>query len=515
MSVAPTRASIARLRVPATVSFVRTNHEGATQIARGTAQALDDQGSGEGGDLAYLGLRQQARLLATGGIRSRDLVELSLRRIEAAQPVLNAFRVVRAERALAEADEADRLLARGEGAPLLGVPVAIKDDIDLEGEETRFGCGGEHEAAERDAEAVRRLRESGAIVVGKTHAPEVGQWPFTEGIAFGASRNPWNTDHTPGGSSGGAAAAVAAGLVAAALGSDGAGSIRIPAAWTGLVGLKPQRGRISTWPEPEAFNGLTCIGPLTRDVADGALLLDAVHGSIPTDLHRPPPPAQPFSEAVLADPRPARVALSFATPFGVAADLDDEHRRAVEATAEQLATLGHEVEPADPPYGLVGPAIVPRGMAGVHEWVARHVADRSVLERRTRAHARIGRALSGLPLRAARRAEPALRRRLGRIFERFDAVLTPTTAGPPPRVGAHDGQGYFATSTAATSTCPFGFAWNVVGWPAVTVPAGSTATGLPIGAQLLGREGDEATLLALAAALERATGRPSRPPTAA
>ena len=200
---------------------------------------------------------------------------------------LNAFRVICAEEALAEADEADRRLGDGEGAPLLGVPVAIKDDVDLTGHTTPFGCGGGSPAV-RDAEAVRRLREAGAIVIGKTHAPEVGQWHFTETPLHGATRNPWNTDHTPGGSSGGAAAAVAAGVVPAAIGSDGAGSIRIPAAWTGLVGLKPQRGRVSTWPDPEAFNGLSCYGPLTRSVADAALLLDAVHGNVPADLHRPP-----------------------------------------------------------------------------------------------------------------------------------------------------------------------------------------------------------------------------------
>ena len=185
------------------------------------------------------------------------------------------------------------------------MPVAIKDDVDLAGHTTPFGCAGEHRPAERDAEPVRRLREAGAIVVGKTNAPEVGQWHFTETPAFGATRNPWNPDHTPGGSSGGAAAAVAAGIVPAAIGSDGAGSVRIPAAWSGLVGLKPQRGRISTWPDPEAFNGLTCFGPLTRTVADAALLLDVAPGNVPADLPpAAPPPAEPFAAAAARDPGP-------------------------------------------------------------------------------------------------------------------------------------------------------------------------------------------------------------------
>ncbi len=453
---------------------------------------------------ASLGLLEQVGMLAAGGVSSRELVDDALRRTEAAQADLNAFRVIRAEEALAEAEAADGRIARGEGAPLLGVPVAIKEDVDLAGYPTLFGCGGSRRPADRDAEVVRRLREAGAIVIGKTHAPEVGQWPFTEGPSFGATRNPWSTAHTPGGSSGGAAAAVAAGLVAAAIGSDGAGSIRIPAAWTGLVGLKPQRGRISTWPEAESFHGLTCFGPLTRSVADAALLLDAVHGNIDADLHKPAAPAEPFAEAAAREPRQMRIAISFATPFGVPSDVDPEHRAAIEAFAGRLAEMGHDVAPADPDYGLVGPAIIPRGMAGVDAWLNENIADRANLEPRTRTHARVGRLLSGLPLRASRAAESSLRRRLGRIFDRFDLVLTPTTAKPPVRVYKHDGRGYWATSTASSAACPYGFAWNVVGWPGISIPAGMTEAGLPIGAQLLGPEGGEAALLELAGSVERA-----------
>jgi amidase len=452
---------------------------------------------------SFAGLEEQVRSLRDGEASSHELVEAALERALAAQATLNAFRVIRSEEALAEAEEADRRLAGGGGGPLLGVPVAIKDDVDLTGQTTPFGCGGGRPAA-RDAEAVRRLREAGAIVIGKTHAPEVGQWHFTETPLHGVTRNPWNTDHTPGGSSGGAAAAVAAGVVPAAIGSDGAGSIRIPAAWTGLVGLKPQRGRVSTWPDAEAFNGLSCYGPLARSAGDAALLLDAVHGNVPADLHRPQPPSEPFAEAAAREPGRLRVALSFATPFGVPDKVDAEHRAAIEAFAERLAELGHKVFPADPDYGMVGPAIIPRGMAGVAEWLCAHGEDRSALEPRTRTHARFGRALRGAPQRLARAAEPGLRRRIGRVFERCDVVLTPTTARPPPRIGALEGRGYWATSTAASATCPFAFAWNVVGWPGISVPAGLTSSGLPIGAQLLGRDSDEATLLSLAGSIERA-----------
>jgi amidase len=474
--------SIARIIVAGTLSAVAT---------------LDREGLG--------GLEEQVLALREREIGSRELVENALARAEQTQETLNAFRVICREEALPDAEHADRRLADGEAAPLLGVPVAIKDDVDLTGHTTPFGCGGGRPAV-RDAEAVRRLRDAGAIVIGKTHAPEVGQWHFTETPLHGATRNPWNPGHTPGGSSGGAAAAVAAGVVAAAIGSDGAGSIRIPAAWTGLVGLKPQRGRVSTWPDAEAFNGLSCYGPLARSVGDAALMLDATHGNVPADLHKPRPPTEPFAMSAARDPGRLRVAISFATPAWVSGKVHAEHRDAIEAFGCRLADLGHDVFPADPDYGLVGPAIIPRGMAGVEAWLAAHGEDRSALEPRTRTHARFGRALSGPLLRISRAAEPRLRQRVGRIFERCDVVLTPTTAMPPPRVGALEGKGYWATSTAASAICPFAFAWNVVGWPAISVPARLTSRGLPIGAQLLGREGDEATLLSLAGSIERAEG---------
>jgi len=461
------------------------------------------------------GLVGQAGALVDGGVSSRELVERSLARIEATQPTLNAFRVVCAEQALNDAAEADRRLAAGERAPLLGVPVAIKDDVDLSGHSTPFGCAGEHPPAERDAEPVRRLREAGAIVVGKTNAPEVGQWHFSESLSFGTTRNPWHLDHTPGGSSGGAAAAVAAGIVAGAMGSDGAGSIRIPAAWTHLVGLKPQRGRVSTWPDAEAFNGLSCYGPLARNVADAALLLDVLAGNVPADRHHVPAPAEPFAAAAARRPERLRIALSFATPIGAPAKVDPEHRAATESLARTLTELGHEVEQRDPDYGLVGAALIPRGMSAVDSWLREHRIDRAGLEPRTRTHARMGRLLSGAPLGAARAAEPGLRRRVGAIFERVDLVLTPATAEPPPRVDRLRGRGYWATSTAASAACPFGWPWNVVGWPAISVPAGFTATGLPIGAQLAAPAASEALLLSLAAQLEESRRwqdrRPSQP----
>jgi amidase len=297
----------------------------------------------EADGLAFAGLRRQAELVATGELSSVELVDAALRRVEAAQPDLNAFRVIRADAARAEAAEADRRRAAGEAAPLLGVPIAIKDDMDLAGETTAFGCAGEFAGKEVDGEVARRLRAAGAVIVGKTTSPEFGQWPITEGPAFGQTRNPWSLGHSPGGSSGGSAAAVAAGLIPAAMGSDGAGSVRIPAAWTHLVGIKPQRGRVSTWPDAEAFQGLTCIGPLARTVDDAALLLDAVSGPHPGDTHVPRPPAEPFAESARrAEPGRLRVALSFRIPFsGVPTRLDARVRAATERLAHVLEGLGH------------------------------------------------------------------------------------------------------------------------------------------------------------------------------
>ncbi|MEV7242460.1 amidase [Streptomyces sp. NPDC093248] len=446
------------------------------------------------------GLAESARALAAGEVTSRALVERALARIEATRPTLNAFRVVRAEAALAEADAADRELAAGVRRPLLGVPVAVKDDMDVAGEPTAFGCRGEFPPAAEDGEAVRRLRAAGAVIVGKTNTCELGQWPFTEGPAFGETRNPWHTGHTPGGSSGGSAAAVAAGLVPAALGSDGAGSVRIPASWTHLIGIKPQRGRISTWPRGEAFHGITVNGTLARTVADAALLLDAAGGNHARDPHRPP--RLTVSEAVGRDPGRLRVALSLKPPFtAVPARLRPEVRDRVLGLAERLAALGHTVEEADPPYGQIGLTFVPRATAGIADYV-REAPDLALLDPRTRGAARLGRLLGGAPLRAARRAEAVLHRRIGAFFDSYDVLLTPTTAAPPPAIGALSGLGGLATDRAMIAACPYAWPWNVLGWPGVNVPAGFVGDGLPVGAQLLGPTASEPLLVSVAAQLE-------------
>ncbi|MEU2426788.1 amidase [Streptomyces sp. NPDC007851] len=446
------------------------------------------------------GLAESVRALAAGESTSRRLVEECLARIEATQDSLNAFRIVRRSAALAEADAADRELAAGVRRPLLGVPVAVKDDMEVAGEPTAFGCRGDFPPAPRDGEAVRRLRAAGAVIIGKTNACELGQWPFTEGPAFGATRNPWHPEHTPGGSSGGSAAAVAAGLVPAALGSDGAGSVRIPAAWSHLVGIKPQRGRISTWPRAESFQGITVNGTLARTVADAALLLDAASGNHPRDPHRPPRSA--VSDAVGRDPGRLRIALSLKPPFtALPARLQPDVRARVVELAEKLEALGHTVAEADPPYGRIGLTFVPRATAGIAERV-REAPHPGLLDSRTLEAARLGRLLGGPPLRAARRAEAGLQQRIGAFFASYDVILAPTTAAPPPRVGAMLSLGPFATDRAMIAACPYAWPWNVLGWPGVNVPAGFVGDGLPVGAQLLGPANSEPLLVSVAAQLE-------------
>jgi len=447
-------------------------------------------------------LEAMAKMLARREASSKELTERSLELGEETQKTLNCFRVIRHERAMKEAEEADRRLRNGERGALLGVPVAVKDDLDLAGETTQFGCPGDFAPKDASAEAIRRLIAAGAVVVGKTNTPELGLYPWTESPTFGATRNPWSLSHTPGGSSGGSAAAVAAGVVPAALGSDGAGSVRIPAAWTHLVGLKPQRGRISTWPEPESFHGLTCIGPLTRNVADAAVMLDVLRGNHPGDRHQPPPPEEPFRSQLEREAGPLRVGLVLEPPLTYApARLDPQVKNAVLSLAKRLEALGNRVSHADPPWGLVGLAFVPRATASLYEW-SRRLPDPRLLEPRTTASVKTGRLAAGMPLRLALAVEPHFVRKVGAAFARFDVLVTPTTATPPVVVGASDGLGNWATQSLMARSCPYAWPWNYLGWPALSVPAGLSAEGLPLGAQLLGPPNSEGLLLRLAATLE-------------
>ncbi len=453
-------------------------------------------------DLAYAGIARQAELIAAGEVSSRELVEVYLERIARLDTKLNAFRVVLAERVLMEADQADARRAAGAERPLLGVPIAVKDDIDVAGEMTAYGTNATDGRASADAEVVRRLREAGAVIVGKTNVPELTLWPFTETNTFGATRNPWDLQRAPGGSSGGSAAAVAAGLVGAALGSDGAGSIRIPAAWCGLFGLKPQRGRVSMAPRARGWYGLSVNGVLARSVADTALFHDVASGAIDTDDDSAPTPEVSFAQAAATPPSHLRIAYSTKVPFGVVSRLDEDARRALEDTVALLRSLGHDVAEHDPDYGLdTIPAVLVRYLRGAHQ-DAEALAHPERMERRTRAIARLGGLIPKGLLERALAAEAALAARLNRVLESHDVLITPATASMPPRIGQLQGHGAIWTLNTVAGMVPYNGVWNVTGQPAASVPTGFGADGLPRAVQLVGRPSDEATLLSLAGQLE-------------
>src|SRR5689334_3426006 len=262
-------------------------------------------------DLEVAGAAETAAAIRAGEVTARAVTEAALARIEERDGPLNAFSVVLARSALAEASARDAAVANGyEVGPLHGVPIAIKEEIDVAGTVTTFGGHGNSTPATADMEMVSRLRAAGAVIVGKTTMPEFGAFPYTESDAFGITRNPWNTAHTPGGSSGGTAAAVASGMVPVGMGGDGGGSIRIPSACCGLFGLKPQRGRVSTAPMEHLWWSLGTVGPLTRSVLDSAIVYDVIRGNTATDLYRADEPATSFTEAARAEPRRLRIGWS-------------------------------------------------------------------------------------------------------------------------------------------------------------------------------------------------------------
>lgn len=299
-------------------------------------------------DIAFAGAARQAEMVRAGEVSPTELVRMCLERIERFDSRLNSFRVVFAEKALLEAQQAEARLKGGDERPLLGVPIAVKDCVDIGGDVTTFGTDGFVDPAPADAEIVRRVREAGAIVVGKTLLPELAICGFTESATYGVTRNPWDPQRSPGGSSGGSATAVAAGLVPIALATDGAGSIRIPAASCGLVGLKPQRGRVSLAPDLEHWNGLSAYNCVSRTVRDTALWLDLIAGGS-KEPGAPPPPERPFLESVQTPPGELRIAWSAAPPRAAAPPTVSEVAKgAVAETGELLRSLGHRIEQRDP-----------------------------------------------------------------------------------------------------------------------------------------------------------------------
>jgi amidase len=466
--------------------------EAADCEAMGMTTTADEQ-------LIFAGPGELAGLVRKRQIAPRELVELCLRRIEELDPRLNAFRTTLAEQALAEADT----MTNGDG-PLAGVPIAIKDDMPVRGQAATRGCRSFGPPEPADAEALRRLRAAGAIPIGITNVPELTIWPWTITQANGTTRNPWDPSRTPGGSSGGSAAAVAAGMVPCASGSDGGGSIRIPAACCGLVGMKPSRGRVSRQPAREGWLGLSVFGGLARTVRDSALLLDAMQGVTPGDAHSAPPLAGRCVDAASRPPGRLRIALSRKVPPLLLAKLSADQRGAWERTGHLLADLGHDVVERDPNYGLAQLEFVQTWVRGIYE-ESRAVSDRSSLESLTRQMAAAGRWL--VPPR--RRDKLLAKRsvttaRILALWNEVDVLLTPGLATTAIAAEGAFGKPMPLAIDRAGRFTPFTPVFNITGQPAVTIPAGFGGDGLPLSVQLVGRPGAEETLYALAGQLESA-----------
>jgi amidase len=347
---------------------------------------------------------------------------------------------------------------------------------------------------------VRRLRSAGAIPIGITNVPELMIWPWTASDANGVTRNPWDPSRTPGGSSGGSAAAVASGMVPAATAADGGGSIRIPAACCGLVGMKPSRGRVSLAPLAQDWLGLTVYGALARTVGDSALMLDAIHGSAPGDADAAPPFEGSYMEAAERPPGTLRIAASRKVPPGLIASLADDQRAAWERVRDRLARLGHEVVERDPAYGLGGLLFSQFWVRGVYEEAVR-VPDHSQLERSTRQFVRAGRLLGRRRPTLIAKREQLTARMLG-LWNEVDVLLTPGLARTPIEAEAAYGRSAFAAFDKSARFTPWTAIFNLTGQPAVTIPAGIGADGMPLSVQLVGRPGAEDVLYSLAGQLE-------------
>jgi amidase len=467
-------------------------------------------------DLMLKPVPELAALVRGGEISAREVVGAALRRIEDLDDRIHAFVEVDAERALAAADE----IEPGDERPFAGVPIAIKSNVPVAGLCMNFGSKflSGHRPG-HSAYMVRRLREAGFVVVGTTNMPEFGILPTTEPRHTAATHNPWDLGRTPGGSSGGAAAAVAAGMLPVAHGNDGGGSLRIPAACCGLVGLKPSRGRVSRGPDlGDSF--LACDGVLTRTVAETAQLLDVLAGYEVGDATWAPRPTEPYTTSVRRDPGRLRVAMTADNPLGV--DVDPECVRGMHVAGELLASLGHEVEHASPslPGGDVfnlfiqafGPA-VSLGIA-YGELLAGRPPEDDELEPLSRAVYDLSQNLTSVGYLGAVAQLQAVARGVVAFFAEYDLLLTPALAERPLAIGECTGYGEDPLADLARSGrfTPFTSLFNVTGQPAMSIPLGFGDDSLPTAAQLVAKPLGEDTLLQVAAQMEAALGRPAHVP---
>ena len=465
-------------------------------------------------DLVWLDATAQAELVRTGEVSARELVDAAIDRIERLDGRINAVIHPRFEKARAEADGS---LPDG---PFRGVPMVLKD-LALYSEGDPYHAGTRllrslGYVADHDSYLTTRFRAAGFVAVGRTNVPELGTTITTESLAWGPARNPWDLDHSTGGSSGGSAAAVAAGYVAVGHANDGGGSIRIPAANCGLVGLKPSRARVSEGPDSgESWMGSTVQGTVTRSVRDSAAILDAIAGYMPGDPYTAPPPARPFAAEVGVDPGSLRIGLLDHPASGIPGDPDCAE--AVRATGKLLESLGHRVEDAHPAAladremqerFVVIVAAATSAELDYWESVAGRPLTDADFEWSNLAFQHIGRRLSAPEYLAA---EMYLQRWCRRVLEwwhpldgsaGFDVLVTPTLNGPPPPIGYLSERA--TTTKRLTAMLQYTSQFNLTGQPAISLPLHWTAGGLPVGVQFVGGFAAEDVLLRLAGQLEAA-----------
>jgi len=498
----------------------------------GTFEFLQRGGGGLSGFAEYdrydgLGL---AELVKRREVSAAELCEEAIRRIERVNPRINAV--------VLPMYEIGRAAARGAlpPGPFQGVPFLLKDLLDAyAGVPMTSGCRAyRHYVPAEDSELVRRYKRAGVVTLGKTNLPELGIMGYTEPELFGPCRNPWNPEHTPGGSSGGSAAAVAAGIVPLASGGDGGGSIRIPAACCGIFGLKPSRGRTPTGPKyGQIWQGAVVSHVLTRSVRDSAAMLDAIQGADPGAPYIIVPPERPYVDEVGRDPGVLRIGFDTVSP--VSKGVDPECIRAVEQAAHLLESLGHRVEPARSPvdgqalaisYVMMNYGEMAADLRRIEQLYGRKAAREGV-ELTTRVGALIGNTLSAGEFVSAMREWDRAARAMGAFFQTYDLYLTPTLARPPVKIGelamkpaertlssAMEALGAGRLLKAAglvekvaleiLAAIPFTQLANAAGLPAMSVPLYWTDRGLPCGVQFMGPFGTEDRLLRLAGQLEQA-----------
>lgn len=459
----------------------------------------------------------QADLIRRGELTATELVTAAIERIEAVDPALNAVVIREFDRAL---DAARGPLPEG---PFTGVPFLLKD-LAVEWDGVRFTEGSaflRDNVSSHDQELTRRIRQAGLVLAGKTNTPEFGALPTCEPALFGPTRNPWDPTRTPGGSSGGAAAAVAAGMVPMAYGNDAGGSIRFPASCCGVFGLKPTRARLPFGPEyGDIFTGLAVEFAVTRSVRDAAVLLDALAGPDLGDPYYAPPAAGAFASKLSADPGRLRIAFCDRTPDGTPVHPDCV--AAVREAAALCESLGHDVVERELPGVYDRPYALDAVDAGAIGWILAYWIRKlgrepevDEIEPLTRAMWEMSRSVTAADYLLAVQDAQALGRTIARFFTEVDLWLSPTLAMPPVPIGHITGTIEDPGEVMQRFGEFIGFpAWvaNATGNPAMSVPLHWNAVGLPIGVHFLARFGDEATLLRLAAQLERAQPWSNRRP---